>query len=185
MRKTNWAGLLAVTLVLAACAAPAPVQRTGGSSKYPDVQASAPGKAVCYRTSAGENAAAAAATSAARRAAGLPAVAANATLARAAAAHACDMAGRGLMAHHGSKTTGPAQRVKSMGYAPRLTAENIAAGPFSLNRVLGEWNRSGGHLENITIPQVQEVGIGRALGSDGRTVFWAAVYSTPKSQARP
>lgn len=180
MRRANVTGLVAVAVMLAACGAPAPVQRSGASSKYPDVQATAPGKAQCYQTSAGENAAAAAATSSARRAAGLPAVSPNATLARAAAAHACDMASRGLMAHHGSKTTGPAQRVKSLGYAPRLTAENIAAGPFSLGRVLGEWNRSSGHLENINIPQVQEVGIGRAIGSDGKTVFWAAVYSMPK-----
>ena len=84
------------------------------------------------------------------------------------------------MAHRGSSSSGPAARVKALGYAPRLTAENIAAGPYSLNRVLAEWNASRGHLENIYIPQVREVGIGRAVGSDGRTVFWSAVYGAPK-----
>ncbi|TRW97884.1 CAP domain-containing protein [Paracoccus sp. M683] len=154
--------------------------RAGSSSKYPDVQATAPGKAVCYATSGAENAAAAQATNAARRARGLAPVTPDPTLSQAAASHACDMAGRGLMAHHGSKTTGPAQRVKSLGYPTRLTAENIAAGPFGLNRVLNEWNRSSGHLDNIRIPQVEQVGIGRALGSDGKTMFWAAVYAAPK-----
>ena len=86
------------------------------------------------------------------------------------------------MAHRGSKTTGPAQRVKALGYPTQITAENIAAGPFSLTRVLGEWNASAGHLENINIPQLRDVGIGRAIGSDGRTVFWSAVYAAPKSR---
>lgn len=170
----------AMALALAGCAAETAVTRSASSSKYPDVQASAPGAAECFATSAAENAAAAAATNAARKAAGLPAVTPDVTLARAASAHACDMARRGLMAHHGSTTKGPAARVKALGYAPKLTAENIAAGPFSLSRVLSEWNRSSGHLENINIPQVQEVGIGRAIGSDGRTVFWSAVYADPK-----
>lgn len=174
--------LSGLVLMLAGCAAETGVVRSASSSKYPDVQATAPGEARCFATSAGENAAAAAATNAARGAAGLPAVKPDALLARAAAAHACDMAQRGLMAHRGSSSTGPAARVKSLGYAPRLTAENIAAGPYSLNRVLGEWNRSGGHLENINIPQVQEVGIGRAIGSDGKTVFWSAVYADPKAR---
>lgn len=169
-----------VMLALTGCAAQEGIVRSASSSKYPDVQASAPGKAQCLATSSAENAAAAAATNAARRAAGLAAVRPDPVLARAAASHACDMAQRGLMAHRGSSSSGPAARVKSLGYAPQLTAENIAAGPFSLSRVLGEWNRSGGHLQNIRIPQVQEVGIGRAIGSDGRTVFWSAVYAAPK-----
>ncbi|WP_299843819.1 CAP domain-containing protein [uncultured Paracoccus sp.] len=167
-------------LTLAGCAAEKGGLHASASSKYPDVQASEPGAAQCHATSTADNATAAAATNAARRAAGLPDVQPNAVLARAAAAHACDMAGRGLMAHRGSSSSGPAARVKALGYAPRLTAENIAAGPYSLNRVLAEWNASRGHLENIYIPQVREVGIGRAVGSDGRTVFWSAVYGAPK-----
>lgn len=176
-------GLIGVAMIMAGCAGGQDdVVRSGSSSKYPDVQATAPGAAQCVGTSAAENAAAARATNAARRTAGLASVSPNPTLAEAAAAHACDMARRGLMAHHGSKTSGPAQRVKSLGYAPMLTAENIAAGPFSLNRVLNEWNASSGHLDNIHIPQVSEVGIGRAIGSDGKTAFWAAVYSAPKAR---
>lgn len=180
MGKTVYIGMAALITALAGCGTPDPVIRSGSSSKYPDVQATAPGNAQCFTTSQADNAVAATYTNAARRSAGLPPVRPNKTLAEAAAAHACDMAKRGLMAHHGSRTTGPAQRVKSLGYPTRLTAENIAAGPFSLHRVLGEWNDSSGHLDNIHIPQVQEVGIGRAIGSDGKTVFWAAVYAMPK-----
>lgn len=143
------------------------------------VQAAPPGQAQCFTTASAENAAAAKATSRQRAAGQLPPVRPNARLAKAAARHACDMARRGVMAHHGSGTQGPAQRVKSVGYRPRVTAENIAAGPFDLPTVLGAWGGSSGHLGNIMLPQVQDFGIGRAVGADGKTVFWAAVYAAP------
>lgn len=147
---------------------------------YPDVQATAAGDATCYQTSTAENHAVAQSTSAARRANGLPGVSPDTALARAAADHACDMAKRGLMTHTGTSTKGPMQRVKAQGYAPRLTAENIAAGPYGQAQVQREWANSSGHAANIMIPQVQDVGIGKAVGSDGRTVFWAAVYGAPR-----
>lgn len=167
-------------LLLGACSAPGGGVVSHHPSGYPDVQASAPGRASCPATSAAETRAAAEATNAARRARGLAPVAPNATLSAAAARHACDMAARGLMTHTGTSTKGPSQRVKALGYTPRITAENIAAGPYGLGRVLNEWNSSSGHLANILIPQLRDVGIGRAVGSDGRTVFWSAVYGAPR-----
>lgn len=168
---------LMFSATLAACGAP-----TGGDGPRDphDVQAAAPGKAGCVQTSSAQNAAGVRATNAVRGPAGLPPVRSNMLLAEVAAQHACDMAKRGLMTHRGSKTTGPGPRVKARGYAPRLTAENIAAGPFDLSRVLAEWNGSQGHRNNITIPQVRDYGIGQAIGSDGRTRFWAAIYAAPK-----
>ena len=61
-----------------------------------------------------------------------------------------------------------------------VTAENIAAGHFDLNRVLHEWNVSTGHHANIVIPQMRHMGIGEAVGADGKTRFWAAVYAAPR-----
>ena len=144
------------------------------------VQASAPGKAQCFSPEAAEQLAGVQATNAVRSRAGLSAVQANATLARAAAAHACDMAKRGRMTHKGSSTSGPGPRVKSLGYAPRVTAENIAAGPYDAGQALAAWNASSGHLQNILIPPLRDYGIGSAIGSDGRTVYWAAVYAAPR-----
>lgn len=145
-----------------------------------DVQAAAPGKPGCLRTTPAENAAGAQATNTARRGAGLPPVQPNMLLAEVAAQHACDMARRGVMTHRGSRSSGPGPRVKARGYAPRLTAENIAAGPFDLPRVLREWNGSRGHRDNIMLPQVRDYGIGQAISEDGRTRFWAAIYAAPQ-----
>lgn len=138
------------------------------------------GAVTCYPTTVHENKAAVAATNATRKARGLSPLRANAELAEVAARHACDMARRGVMSHRGSSTKGPLQRLKNDGYRPSIAAENIAAGPFTQDRVLLEWSRSSGHLANILIPQVRHYGIGKAIGTDGKTVFWAAVYSAPR-----
>lgn len=185
-----------IVLMLAACAtAPEPPQqltartstlsprlpkgvvRTDG---YGEIMAAAAGQARCVRTTPDAAAAALAATNWARAARGLTPLRTNDRLQRAAEAHACEMAMRGAMTHAGTKTTGPMARAKGQGYAPRLTAENIAAGRFDMGRVLSEWSSSPDHLSNIMIPGTQDFGIGQAVAADGKTTFWAAIYGKPK-----
>lgn len=144
---------------------------------------SAAGEAQCLTTSPSEAAQALSQTNAVRRQAGLGPLRTNARLQRAAEEHACDMARRGTMTHVGSTTTGPAARVKAQGYRPQITAENIAAGAsslFDLNGTLAQWSASPGHRANILLPMMQDYGIGEAVSADGKTTFWAAVYSDPR-----
>lgn len=169
---------LASILAVAACAGPEGGKNDDHGGIH--VQATAPGDPVCYQTTPQQAQVGADATNALRQKAGLPRVSPNPLLSRVAARHACDMARRGLMTHKGSGTPGPGARVKANGYMPMLTAENIAAGPYSLGRVLAEWNASQGHRDNILIPQVRDYGIGSALAADGKTRFWAAVYAAPR-----
>ena len=185
-----------IVLLLAACAAPPPeppvmtartstlsprlprgIVRTNG---HGEIMAAAAGQAHCVATSPAAAAAALAATNRARAARGLTPLRTNARLQRAAEAHACEMAMRGAMTHAGTKTTGPMARSKGQGYAPRLTAENIAAGRFDLGRVLAEWSSSPSHLSNIIIPGTEDFGIGQAVAAAGKTTFWAAIYGKPK-----
>ena len=119
-------------------------------------------------------------TNAMRHAQGLPAVSLHPALNRAAAAHACEMARQGRLTHRGSMSSGPANRVKQAGYAPSRTAENIAAGPFSLRGVLQAWQQSRGHRKNVMMRQAQHFGLGQAVGADGKTIYWAAVYAAPR-----
>ncbi|TGN61531.1 CAP domain-containing protein, partial [Paracoccus liaowanqingii] len=135
---------------------------------------------LCRPAGAAQTAAGAAATNALRGPAGLVPVTPDPLLSRVAAAHACDMARRGRMTHLGSTTTGPAMRLKQAGYRPAISAENIAAGPFSLSRVLAEWTASPGHRANILLPQMRDFGVGQALGPDGRNTYWVAVYAAPR-----
>ncbi|MFN3277979.1 MAG: CAP domain-containing protein [Paracoccus hibiscisoli] len=172
------AGCLALAAAVLAGCAPQP-EAPAAKDPYA-VQVGPPGQATCLATAAAHNAAGAQATNRARARAGLPPVQPDPQLARVAAQHACDMALRGRMTHLGSTTTGPSMRLKQTGYQPSIAAENIAAGPFSLNRVLSEWTASPGHLDNILLPQVRDFGVGQALAEDGRTVYWAAVYAAPR-----
>ena len=163
-------------LAAGACTTAAPTSQNTNH----DVQASAPGSAQCFAPTAAEQSAGVRATNAARSRANLGPVKSSSTLARAAAAHACDMAKRGRMTHVGSSSSGPGSRVKSLGYSPRVTAENIAAGPYSAAQAFAAWSGSSRHLQNILIPQLRDYGVGRAIGSDGKTVYWAAVYAAPR-----
>ncbi|WP_244960977.1 CAP domain-containing protein [Paracoccus sanguinis] len=178
--RSGLMGALAALALLGVSAAPAAAQGVKVRLDLTTVQATRPGAARCATTTPSDNAIAAKATSAQRKGYGLAPVKADARLAAAAAAHACDMARRGLMAHQGSTTRGPSQRVKALGYRPQITAENIAAGPFAGNQVLSIWAQSPGHRANILLPQVREMGIGHAVAADGKTVFWAAVYAAPR-----
>lgn len=134
----------------------------------------------CAATRPAELAAAVAATNAERASHGLAALRADPRLAEAAARHACDMARRGQMTHRSAGAAGPGARLKALGYRPVVTAENIAAGPFDLAQVLAAWTGSAGHRANLLIPQARDFGIGSALGADGRTIFWSAVYAAPR-----
>lgn len=151
-----------------------------GNGQTKALRIDAPGRPVCVYTSNLENSLGAAVTSKVRGDMRLPPVRPNTLLARVAAEHSCDMAARGMMTHEGTYTSGPGERVKLKGYRPAVTAENIAAGPWNLEQVLNQWNKSSGHMGNILIPAITEFGIGRAVSPDGKTTYWTAVYARPR-----
>ncbi len=186
-----------LALALAACDSSAPVSTSepaptavvghgkkivwtdGGS----DIQLTSAGQANCAPLSAAEQASALQHSNATRARSGLAPMKLNAKLQKAAQDHACDMANRGTMTHAGTSTKGPAARVKQLGYKPKVTSENIAAGhtsAFGLISTLQQWSASPKHNANIVIPQLSEMGIGRASSADGKTNFWVAVYSDHK-----
>ncbi|MBZ4022372.1 hypothetical protein CKO11_07870 [Rhodobacter sp. TJ_12] len=162
-------------------AATAPVPKLPGRVIWTDghapVAVAQAGQADCQPTSAEQAARGLAATNATRHEAGLAPLVGNRKLDRVAADHACDMAQRGLMTHTGSATAGPMARARALGYRPRIIAENIAAGRFEIDGTLAQWSASPKHRANITIPELQEFGLGMATAADGKTTFWAAVYA--------
>ncbi|MDO5528126.1 MAG: CAP domain-containing protein [Paracoccus sp. (in: a-proteobacteria)] len=197
MTNCSTLGALSLTVALMAACGPAsapppetPSDESVSAPRLPggflrtdgrgDVAVTKAGAVQCAPTSAQDAATALAATNAVRARAGLAALQTHAAIQRAAESHACDMARRGLMTHAGSSTTGPAARVRAEGYGPRVTSENIAAGRMDLQRTLAEWSSSPDHQSNVVIPGLRHMGIGSAVGSDGRTVFWAAVYAQPR-----
>lgn len=119
------------------------------------------------------------ATNAARRAAGLPAVARTARLDAAAQAHAEAMRSAGFYGHEDPSGGTPRSRVVALGYNPRVVAENLARGPFTPAEVIERWLDSTGHRANLLSAQVSEVGFGRALDPSGESdqVVWVQVLA--------
>lgn len=151
--------------------------RTDG---HGDLVISAGGAARCEQATAAEKAATLAASNAARARSGLAPLSIHPTLQRVAEKMACEMARRGTMTHVSTDGGRPGPRIKAAGYRPALTTENIAAGRMDLGRVMAEWTRSPDHLSNVVRPGLRHMGIGHATGSDGKTVYWSAIYAQPR-----
>ncbi len=99
---------------------------------------------------------------------GLPALRYNGEVARAAAAHACDMQQRGFFDHTGSNGSNAMDRVRRTRAArPCRVAENIAYGYPSAEIVVQGWMNSSGHRRNMLQPDVREFGIGLADAPGG------------------
>ncbi len=106
-----------------------------------------------------------AAVNAARRDAGVAALAADPRLDAAAQAHADDMLARSYYAHQAPEGTNPRARVEAAGIAAALVAENIAARHLSPASVMAGWMASAEHRRNILDPRLNSLGTGVALGA--------------------
>ena len=104
---------------------------------------------------------------------GLPRVQADSRLTRAARRHASDMARRGFFGHRGSDGTKPSDRVKSAGFRPCYTAENIGQGPFNEAQIFDAWVRSYGHRANMVRRGNTRYGVAEVGG------YWVMVMAEP------
>ena len=116
---------------------------------------------------------------------GLPPLVVDVRLAAAAAAHAADLARRGVSGHEGADGSGPAQRADAAGYAWRVIAENVAAGQPDATTAVAAWMRSPGHRANVLATDVRHVGAGYARDPGGRLGrHWVVVFGDAPA-ARP
>lgn len=112
-----------------------------------------------------------------------PALTLSATLTRAAAAHAKDMAAHDFFEHQGSDGSTPAQRATQAGYPWRNIAENIAAGATTADTVVSGWLASPGHCANMMNAQFTEMGIAYAAKAESRAdIYWSQVFGRQKGK---
>jgi len=110
--------------------------------------------------------------------AGLPPLAINPELTRAARNHSQDMIDRNFFSHTNPDGNGPAQRAAAEGYPSSYVGENIAAGYWTPQAVMDAWMNSPGHRANILNANYTEIGIGwKQGGSYG--VYWTQVFGKP------
>ena len=104
-------------------------------------------------------------------------------LARAAQAHARDMADNDFFAHEGSDRSDSGVRARRAGYDWRAVGENIAAGLASPEATVTDWMASPGHRRNMLDPVFRDAGIGHVFraGDDDKVRYrhyWTLLLAT-------
>lgn len=108
-----------------------------------------------------------------RKRAGIPALSRSGALRKAAQNLACDNADQEQWSHTGRNGSDLRARLKSAGYRFRAANENV--GRFrSADRAVTEWMGSRPHRANILSPAIRAIGVGVAVGRDGRA-YWVMV----------
>ncbi len=115
-----------------------------------------------------------AAVNAIRADAGRAALAPSDRLDAIAAAHAADIARRGVVTHQAADGSGPGARARAGGYRYCRIAENVAQGYASLGAVVDAWQGSPKHRRNMLDPRVTEMGLARAEGD-----YWVMILARP------
>lgn len=110
-----------------------------------------------------------------RRAQDLSQLSHDPLLDRVAKRHARDMRRTGRLDHVDSDGKSPHERLKTAGYGPCLTAENIGRGYPDLQAALSGWMKSRPHRRNILLPEVREFG----LGHDPAGPTWVMMLARP------
>ncbi|MEU6227751.1 CAP domain-containing protein [Streptomyces sp. NPDC047042] len=110
-----------------------------------------------------------------RARAGLPPLASDAPLTRAAQAHSTDMVVRAFYSHTGPDGSQPWDRAAAAGSTRRTIGENIACGQRSAAEVVEGWMNSPGHRANILKREFTHIGIGFAGGGKAGT-YWTQLF---------
>jgi uncharacterized protein YkwD/stress response protein SCP2 len=110
-----------------------------------------------------------------RARAGLPPLAGDPLLTRAAQAHSADMVARSFYSHTSPEGSKPWDRAAAAGCTRRSIGENIACGQRSPAEVVEGWMNSPGHRANILKPDFTHIGVGFAGGGPAGT-YWTQLF---------
>jgi len=112
-----------------------------------------------------------------RAARGIPLLALNTNLNKAAFDHSDDMARNDYFSHTGLNGSNFSQRLIAAGYNGSPRGENIAAGNSTVIDTFNQWLNSTGHLDNMLNSNSNEMGIGHASRSGSTyTHYWTQVF---------
>ncbi len=116
----------------------------------------------------------------ARRGNGLPPLAWNPLLDRAAQRHSDDMASKGFVDETGSDGSSSRQRIEATGYAAwprqRVWAESIYAGQGTFDEALTFFLSDDGQRRVVLSPKLREVGIG--IAKDNLRTYWTLTFGS-------
>lgn len=114
-----------------------------------------------------------------RSARGIALVGYDARLAVSAQNHSAYQASISTMTHNGPGGNTGGQRITAAGYVWRTWGENVAYGYVDCAAVMNGWMNSPGHQANILNPRFTNIGMGVAVGADGR-LYWTMDLAAPR-----
>jgi uncharacterized protein YkwD len=164
---------LCAALVLGGCATN--VANTARSAAEPTTPTSSPAPTTAFGDEV------IARTNAERLKRGLPELARNASLVRAAQIQATQMASMRKMAHDlpGAEYPSMSSRLAAVGYKMAASGENVAEGHPTPTAVVAGWLTSQAHRDNMLSTRFTEMGAAVATATNGRT-YWVQVFGRPR-----
>jgi len=104
----------------------------------------------------------------------------NTALANAAYGHSRDMADHNFFSHTGSNGSSFDARISAAGYDWHAVAENIAAGPSSVQAVVDGWMASDGHCANLMSASYRDMGLACARNpASSYGIYWTLDLASP------
>lgn len=99
--------------------------------------------------------------------------------------HADALAALDRLSHVGAGGTSLRARLREVGYVMRVSAENLAGGPETLDEALAQWLASPAHCENLMAADLQEFGLACAAHPDSQRRYWVLQLAAPAGGQAP
>ncbi|RTL32729.1 MAG: CAP domain-containing protein [Burkholderiales bacterium] len=112
-----------------------------------------------------------------------PALRESPVLAVSAQRYAAELARRDRIEHIGAAGDSLRARLREAGYVMRVSGENLAGGPETLDEALAQWLASPAHCENLMLADFQEFGLACVTGPGRFQRYWVLHVAAPA--ARP
>ncbi|MFG6431624.1 CAP domain-containing protein [Roseateles sp. LYH14W] len=108
-----------------------------------------------------------------------PALRWHATLSEAALRHAQELAAFDRLTHASTNGATLRARLREAGYAMRVSGENLAGGPETLDEALAQWLGSAAHCENLMAADFEEFGLACVSGPGKLQRYWVLQLAAP------
>jgi len=108
-----------------------------------------------------------------------PALRWQATLGESSRRHAVALAALDRLDHVDAAGGTLRTRLREAGYAMRVSGENLAGGPETLDEALGQWLDSDGHCDNLMAAQFEEFGLACVSGPGKLQRYWVLQLAAP------
>lgn len=103
----------------------------------------------------------------------------QATLGESAQRYAVELAARDRLDHVSASGATLRTRLREAGYAMRVSGENLAGGPETLDEALAQWLGSPGHCENLMAADFEEFGLACAASAGRLQRYWVLQLAAP------